>query len=178
MEAFKLIVGKSANADIYGASTKGEIYGTVVPNYVGGELITEFIATAAGNVTFSLGGKKLTDNAIITFASGIQVTLDWDPATMTYELGTPSTTVYDYLKNRDYDVAEFAIVGLTLTSGDNGTDPSDGGDDNDDDDGDNCDNTPNRHWSKPELIAYANEHGIDITGLTRKADILAAILGA
>ena len=174
MEAFKLIVGKSANGDIYGASVKDEIYGTVVPNYVGGELITEFIATAAGNVTFSLGGKKLTDSAIITFASGIQATLDWDVATNTYELATPSTTVYDYLKNREYDVVEFVIAGLTATQ--SGTNPSDG--DSDDGDGDNCENQPNIHWTKPDLIEYANEHGIDITGLTRKADILAAILGA
>lgn len=116
MEAFKLIVGKSANADVYGVSTKNEIYGTVVPNYIDGKLITEFIATAAGDVTFALaGGEQLGGTSlIITFVSGVQETLTWDDASKTYNLATPATTLYDYFKGRNYDALEFVFTTTTL----------------------------------------------------------------
>ena len=35
--------------------------------------------------------------------------------------------------------------------------------------------TPDEEWKVAELKAYADEHGVDRTGLTAKADLLAAI---
>ena len=183
MNRFKLIVGKASNADIYGMSNKNEVYGTVVPNYSEGKLITEFIATSDGNITLGFaGGEKVEPTAVITFPNGLQISLAWDDTSKTYALPVPETTTYNYLKNREYDVVEFIAVGIggqntDPSNGDNDNGDNDNGD-NDNGDGDNCENQPNMHWSKHDLIEYANAHGIDITGLHRKADILAAILGA
>jgi len=161
-----LIVGKSSNGLIYGMSRAGEVFGTVTPNYVGNDMvrITSLSIYQTDQIILKFEGGVKVDTAtglnLIT-AAGAIINFTWDDGVSAY-LATDAG-LYAKIKANIDGVIEFAPITFTQMS----TNPPPA-----------PEPTPDMSWSKHDLIEYANDHGIDITGLHKKADILAAILGA
>jgi len=171
-----LIVGKSADGQIAGMNKEGEFFGTLTPNYIGNnmDLVVSFATYSTDSVILKIEGGRKIDGNIVAFsivtATGAIINMAWDDGVTAYV--AVDQGLFDKLQASMNNALEFVFTSFSPTAVNTGTNPPPAPPSDDD-----CDTTPNRHWSKPDLIEYANNNGIDITGLTKKADILAAILG-